>query len=159
MRLQSGIFIEAGGGAAGREKPVDFMLSERAGEPAQQQMSARGDRDSAERHSEGELEERICGWAGVPEKSSFDFSSAVGCVLRDDQQSGAGIGGQLGAAPESACGEFGLGVRGLVKMNLAGGLVESGLPPDAPCIEEGALYGQDAVKAGEKQLWTLGTIF
>ena len=41
-------------------------------------------------------------------------------------------------------------------MDLAGGLVESGLPPLAPGVEEGALDGQNAVKAGEKQRWALG---
>ena len=56
--LQCGIFIEACGGVAGGEQPVEFVLGKRGGEPAQQQMSAPGKRDLAERHSERELEER-----------------------------------------------------------------------------------------------------
>jgi hypothetical protein len=86
-------------------------------------------------------------------------------ILRDNENMGARIGGKLVPAPEGAGCELGLDVGGLVKKNLRGrpiGLCRlvrfserrragSGLPPRAPGVEEGALGGQDAVKAGQKQ--------
>ena len=36
--LEGGGFLGAGGGVAGGEKPVEFVLGERAGEPAEQQV-------------------------------------------------------------------------------------------------------------------------
>jgi hypothetical protein len=135
------------------------MLGKWGCEPTQQQVSARRKRYAAERHSEGEFEVRIRDWDSVLEKGSFNLTAATGCVLRDNQQASVRVGGKLAIAPESAGAEFGMGICCFVKMDLVGGFFQSGLPPIAPGVEEGALDGEDAVKASEKQGWALGLLY
>ena len=67
-RLKHGGFLRANRSVAGGEQPVEFVLGKRAGEPAQQQVRSLGKYDPTERDSEGELEERGRGGAGVLEK-------------------------------------------------------------------------------------------
>ena len=118
--LEGGGFLGAGGGVAGGEEPVDFVLGERAGEPAEQQVGGAREGDLAERDSKGELEERGTGEGGVAEKGAFDLAAAAGCVLGHDEDAGAGVGGKLGLAPEGAGGQFGLAVRDLVEVDMSG---------------------------------------
>ena len=147
------------GGIAGGKQPVEFVFGYRLGEPAEEQEGGFRQGDLAERDAEGELEERGTCPAGPDlEKGSFDCTAAGRCVLGDDEEARAGVGGKLLAAPESAGGKLGLGVGGLEKMDGFGGGAGDGLTPLAPGIEEGALDGQDSVEAGEQQGRALGVV-
>src|ERR1035438_3548605 len=108
QRLQRGGFLRASDRVAGGEQPVQFVLGERAAEPAQQQKRGSRQSDLAQRDAERELEERRAGGAGQLEKGSLDLASAwpVACILRYDEEPGAGIGVELVLAPLDAGVEF-----------------------------------------------------
>ena len=89
-------------------------------------------------------------------KGALDFATARAGGLGDDQQAGVGIGGKSAAAPDCASRQFGLGVGGFMKINLAGWLAYGSFVPLSPGVEKAALHGQNAVKSGQKQRRTLG---
>lgn len=145
--LQCGGFGGGGGREAGGEEPVELVLGEFAGEPAEEGEGGFGKADLAERDAEGELEE----WAGVFEKSPLDFSPAACGVLGDDEQACLGIWRESLAAPDGAGGQLSLRIGGLVEMDEGGGRAERECGPLAPGVEEAALCGEDAVESGKQE--------
>ena len=94
MRLQGRGLLRVGG-VAGGEEPVEFVFGNRAGEPAEQQVSGVWQGNLAERDSKGELEERGTGGARVAEEGSFDLAAEAACgrVLGDDEETSVRMGG------------------------------------------------------------------
>ena len=144
---------------AGGEQPVQLMFFDWRRQPAEKEMRSARERNLAERDSKRKLEER--GGVGCAmiracklEECALDFAAAFGQVLSYDEQARIRVGGKMAFAPESTGDELGLSVGGLVKADLAGWLAGSGFLPracGAPGVEEAALDGQNAVKAGEKE--------
>jgi hypothetical protein len=102
--LERGGFLGAGGVTRG-EKPVDFVLGDGGGKPAEEEVCGFWQRNLAERDAERKLEEWGARGAGIDlEEGAFDFAATGGCVLRDHEETGIGVGGELTGGPESAGG-------------------------------------------------------
>ena len=84
-------------------------------------------------------------------KGTFDFSAALGGVLRHDQQPGSGVILQVVAAPESTRGQFGGGIARLEIADSCGLLVVFQELPTSPDGQENALRWQDAVEARQQK--------
>ena len=88
----------------------------------------------------------------MPGKGTFDFSAALGGVLRHNQHSGSGVILQVVAAPESARGQFGGGIARLEIADSCGLLLVFQEFPTSPNGQENALRWQEAVEARQQKM-------
>ena len=131
------------------KEPVEFELGKRPSKPTEQETRGAWQCDLAERDSQRKLEERCAVGTRERKKGAFDLATAlaVSCVLGNNKEPGARVGGKLVPAPKRAGVEFGLGVGALVGVNQFRCTAWDGLPPGAPCVEDRPLGRQDAVEA------------
>ena len=139
------------GGHAGGKQPVQFVLPEWRGKPAEHQLRGVGRGSLDERNPERKLEERRGSGIGEPEKGAFDLAAAGAGFLGDDEQACIRSESQPSARPESASSEFGLSVGGGVEMDLDGRKGRHSFLPTSPGVEKAALEGENAVESGQKK--------
>ena len=148
---------------AGREKPVEFVLLDRLGEPVQQEARAARERDLAERNAQRELKDagrrrRGCTLQNKTKKHALDLAAVFGHILRDNEQARMRISGELLFRPDRTGGEFGDGICGLMEFDSRGSWSKRNLRAVAPGSEECLLCGKNAIEAGEQQRRALGGI-